>query len=481
MHGGATPGPGTLETSGIREEMELPGQDDAPPPPPAASWIPSGRFAAFLDRRFLIGERGSTPGREVVAGITSFLAAAYLIIVIPSLLASGGMDRGAATTAAILVLVAGSIFMGLYANLPFIVGPGIGGSVILGVTLAQIDGIPWQTGLGIALISGLLFVLLTVTGARTLVVKMIPPPIKLGLGASIGFFIAMLGCRDAGMVAINERSQALTLGNFSEPGPIVALVGLAVAIALQTRRIPGGILAGIIVAALLGIPLGLTGLPNSAVSLPHSLAPVAFKLDPLSAIALAALPYVFAYFAAEFFSTLGTTLAIGGKAGLTDKQGNLPNIQRPFLVDATAATLAPVIGIPAPTALVESGAGVEAGGRTGLTPVTAAACFFATLLLLPLAMAIPREATAPALILVGVSMLGTIRNLSSDDLTDLLPPILMILLTLISNSFGTGIAGGILVHVLVKLLAGRAREVPIGLYILTLPLAYYFYVATTAH
>lgn len=480
MHDGK-PGAGTLETSGLREELVIPGQDEAPPPLPDASWKASGSFATFLDRRFLIGERGSTPGREVVAGITSFLAAAYLIVVIPSLLASGGMDRGAVTTAAILVLVAGSIFMGIYANLPFIVGPGIGGSVILGVTLAQVDGIPWQTGLGIALVSGLLFVLLTLTGARTLVVKMIPPPVKLGLGASIGFFIAMLGCRDAGMVAINERSQALALGDFGQPGPIVALVGLAVAIALQARRIPGGIMAGIIVAALLGIPLGLTNFPSSPASLPHSIAPVAFKLDPLSAITLAALPYVFAYFAAEFFSTLGTTLAVGGKAGLTDKEGNLPDIQRPFLVDASSATLAPLIGIPAPTALIESGAGVEAGGRTGLTPIIAALCFFATLLLLPLAMSIPREATAPALILVGVSMLGSIRNLAGDDLTDLLPPILMILLTLISNSFGTGIAGGILAHVLVKLLAGRAREVPLGLVILAVPLAYYFYIATTAH
>ncbi|CAN5247369.1 NCS2 family permease [soil metagenome] len=436
------------------------------------------RFAAALDRLFAVSLRGSTVPREMMAGLTSFLAAAYLIVVIPSLLSSGGMDRGAATTAAILLMACGSFAMGFYANLPFIVGPGIGGSVILGVTLAQVEQVPWTTGLGIAMISGLIFLVLTLTGAREIVVRMIPPQIKLGLGASIGLFIAMLGCRDAGMVSVNAKSNALALGDFSQPGVIVALIGLAVAVALQTRRIPGAVLAGIAAAAVAGIPYGLTTL-SGVVSLPHSIAPIAVKLDPVSALTLAALPYMFAFFAGEFFSTLGTTLAIGAKAGLTDAEGNLPGIERPFLIDSLAASLGPLIGIPAGTALVESAAGVEAGGRTGLTPATAAVLFLCTLLLLPLAMAIPRQATAPALILIGISMLGTMRQTRTDDIADLLPMMAMVLLTLISNSFGTGIAGGILVHVLVQALAGRIAQVPVGLLLLSLPLGYYFAVAAT--
>ncbi|WP_232491561.1 NCS2 family permease [Novosphingobium kaempferiae] len=437
-------------------------------------------IATYLDRRFRVAERGSTIPREAMAGLTSFLAAAYLIVVIPSLLSSGGMDRGAATTAAIILMGCGCLAMGFYANLPFIVGPGIGGSVILGVTLAQVEQVPWQTGLGIAAASGVIFLALTLTGARELVVKMIPPQIKLGLGASIGLFIAMLGCRDAGMVSVNAKSSALALGDFSQPGPIVALIGLGVAVALQARRIPGAVLAGIAAAALAGIPLGLTT-PSGAVSLPHSLAPVAMKVDLLSALSIAALPYMFAFFAGEFFSTLGTTLAIGAKAGLTDDDGNLPGIERPFLVDSLAASLGPLIGIPAGTALVESAAGVEAGGRTGLTPIAAGALVFCTLLFLPLAMAIPKQATAPALILIGISMLGTIRHAKGDDIVDLLPAMAMILLTLISNSFGTGIAGGLLAHVIVQLLAGRIAQVPKGLLILAVPLGYYFYVASTGH
>jgi AGZA family xanthine/uracil permease-like MFS transporter len=437
------------------------------------------RFKAFLDRRFALSARETTVSREMTAGLTSFLAAAYLIVVIPSLLSTGGMDRGAATTAAILVMALGSIAMGVYANLPFIVGPGIGGSVILGVTLAHLEHVPFATGLAIAMTSGLLFMVLTLTGARELVVRMIPPQIKLGLGASIGLFIAMLGCRDAGMVALNIKSNALTLGDFSQPGPVIALIGLAVAVAMQARKIPGAVLAGIAVAAVAGIPLGLTHLPQSGVSLPHALTPVALKVDFMGAFTLAALPYVFAFFAGEFFSTLGTTLAIGAKAGLTDDEGNLPGIEKPFLVDSLAATLGPLIGIPAGTALVESAAGVEAGGRTGLTPVTAAILFLLTLCLLPLAMAIPKQATAPALILIGISMLGTIRHLRSEAVTDILPAMAMVLLTLISNSFGTGIAGGLLVHVIVQVLAGKAREIPIGLLILSIPLGYYFYTAAT--
>ena len=437
------------------------------------------RLAALLDRRFGLAERRTTAGREMMAGLTSFLAAAYLIVVIPSLLSTGGMDRGAATTAAILVMAFGSLAMGLYANLPFIVGPGIGGSVILGVTLAQVEHVPFATGLAIALLSGVLFLVLTLTGARELVVRMIPPQIKLGLGASIGLFIAMLGCRDAGMVTVNLKSNALALGDFSQPGPIVALIGLAVAVAMQARKIPGAVLAGIAVAALAGVPLGLTHLPPSGLSLPHALTPVALKVNLLGAFSLAALPYVFAFFAGEFFSTLGTTLAIGAKAGLTDADGNLPGIEKPFLVDSLAAALGPLIGIPAGTALVESAAGVEAGGRTGLTPATAAILFLCTLCLLPLAMAIPKQATAPALILIGISMLGTIRHLRSEAITDLLPAMAMVLLTLISNSFGVGIAGGLLVHILVQVLAGKAREIPVGLLILAIPLGYYFYTAAT--
>ncbi|WP_338925535.1 NCS2 family permease [Mycetohabitans endofungorum] len=435
----------------------------------------------WLERRFALTARGSSPRVEIIAGLTAFLAAAYLLVVIPSLLATGGIDRGAATTATIIVFVLCTVLMGLYANLPFLVGPGIGGSVIVGVTLASTEHIGWQTGLGIAFVSGVLFLVLTLLGARSVVVRLIPVQIKLGLGASIGLFVTMLGLRNAGMVAVNTKTSALALGDFSHPGALVTLIGLAVAIVLQARKVPGAILLAILAAALAGVPLGVTCVPESFISLPHAIGPVAFQLDIGSALSLAAAPYLFAFFAAEFFSTLGTVLAVGAKANLLDEHGNLPDIHRPFLVDSIAATLGPLLGIPALTALVESAAGAEAGARTGLSSLAAAAMFAMMLLFVPVALAIPKEATAPALILIGLSMFSTIRHTHFDDFTDALPVMSMVLLTLASNSFGTGIAGGLLCYVLIKLLAGRWREAPWGLVLLAVPLGYYFWTVVKLH
>jgi AGZA family xanthine/uracil permease-like MFS transporter len=430
---------------------------------------------SLIDRQFALTKRGTSLRIEIVGGITSFLAAAYLLVVIPSLLATGGMDRGATTTATIIVFVASSVLMGLYANLPFIVGPGIGGSAILGVTMAATDKIPWQVGMGVAFASGVLFLILTLAGARALVMRLIPTQIKLGLGASIGLFIAMLGFRNAGMVAANARANALALGDFTKPGVVVALVGLAAAVLLQGRKVPGAILLAILIAAGVGIPLGVTKLPPALISLPHSIAPVTFQLDIVDALSLATLPYLFVFFASEFFSTLGTTLAVGGKAGLLDENGNLPNINQPFLVDSITAMVGPAFGVPALTALVESAAGVESGARTGLSSIAAAAMFALMLLFVPVALAIPKEATAPALIFIGISMFATLKQAHFEDFTDSLPVLSMVLLTLMANSFGTGIAGGLLVYVLVKALAGRFRDIPIGLVVLAIPLGYYFW------
>jgi AGZA family xanthine/uracil permease-like MFS transporter len=434
---------------------------------------------SLLESRFQLRARGSTPGREITAGITSFLTAAYLLVVIPALLNGAGMERSAVTTATILMFAAATALMGLYANLPFLVGPGIGGSVLVGVTLSG-AGIPWQTGLGIACLSGLLFLILTVLGARELVTRIIPRQIKLGLSASIGIFIALLGFRNAGMVSVDARTHAFALGDFTQPEVVVALVGLALAVLLQTRRVPGAILWAIAGAAALGVLLSVTHPPASPVALPHSLAPVLGQVRLAGALSVAAVPYLFVFFASEFFSTLGTTLAVGDLAGLLDADGNLPDINRPFLVDSIAASIGPFFGVPAMTAVIESSAGAQAGGRTGLTALAAAGCFALMLFLVPVALAVPQAATAPALILIGLAMFGSIRHISG-EFTDLLPVLLMVLLTVMANSFGTGIAGGLLAQIAVKLLAGRHRELHWGLYLLAVPLAVYFWTVVRPH
>ncbi|WP_192458222.1 NCS2 family permease [Musicola keenii] len=433
--------------------------------PAAGSWV---------ERRFGLSTRRSSVKVECLAGITGFLAAAYLLIVIPGLLAAGGMDKGAATTGTILVFVVSTLLMAFYGNLPFIVGPGIGGSVLVGVTLAGSAGIGWQAGLGIASWSGILFFVLTLLGLREVVTRSVPQSIKLGLTASIGLFVAVLGFRNAGLVLANAKTSSLMLGNFLAPGALVALCGLLIAIALQARRIPGAILWAILSATLLGIPFGVTRVPESLMSLPHSLSPVLGQVDMLGALNIAYLPFLFVFFASEFFSTMGTTLAVGGEAGLLDEHGNMAHINRPFVVDSIAAALGPWVGIPAATALIESSAAAEAGGKTGLTALAAAVMFLLMLFFIPVALMIPKEATAPALILIGLNMFGGLRKVDLANLTDGLPVLMMVMVTLISNSFGTGIAGGLLFFIAIKAVAGKWREIPIGLWVLAIPLVYYF-------
>ncbi|WP_312284547.1 NCS2 family permease [Yokenella regensburgei] len=428
----------------------------------------------WLERRFALRARGSNVRTECLAGVTGFLAAAYLLVVIPGLLAVGGMDRGAATTGTIVVFVLGSLLMAFYANLPFIVGPGIGGSVLVGVTLAGSEGIGWQIGLGIACWSGILFFLLTRFGLREVVTRSVPQSIKLGLTASIGLYVAVLGFRNAGLVLANAKTNALMLGDFLSPGALVALSGLFMAIALQARRIPGSFLWAILFATLVGIPMGVTHLPQNVISAPHSLAPVIGHVDMLGALNIAFLPFLFVFFASEFFSTMGTTLAVGGEAGLLDEHGNMPQINRPFMVDSIAAALGPWVGIPAATALIESSASAEAGGKTGMTALAASMMFLLMLLFTPIALMIPKEATAPALILIGLNMFSGLRKVDLASFTDGLPVLMMVMITLIANSFGTGIAGGLLFFIVIKAIAGKWREIPIGLWILAVPLVYYF-------
>ncbi|MFD3245530.1 NCS2 family permease [Rahnella aquatilis] len=433
---------------------------------------------SWIQRRFHLHQRQTKIKTECLAGITGFLAAAYLLVVIPGLLAVSGMDKGAATTGVILVFVLGSLLMAFYANLPFMVGPGIGGSVLVGITLAG-DGITWPIALGIACWSGILFFVMTVFGLREVVTRSVPQSIKLGLTASIGIFVALLGFRNAGLVMANAKTHALALGDFTAPGALIALLGLLVAVGLQARKVPGAILWAILLATLAGIPFGVTYLPGQWISLPHSVAPLLGKVDLIGAINIAFLPFLFIFFASEFFSTMGTTLAVGGEAGLLDEHGNMKHINRPFMVDSIAAALGPIVGIPAATALIESSAAAEVGGKTGLTALAAAIMFMLMLLFTPIALMIPKEATAPALILIGLNMFSNLRKVDLANFTDALPVLMMVMITLISNSFGTGIAGGLLFYVIIKVVAGKAREVPVGLYILAIPLVYYF--ATLVH
>ena len=437
--------------------------------------------AGLLDRMFGLVQRGTTPRTEFIAGLTTFVTAAYLIVVIPSNMAAGGVDIGAVTTTTIAAFVFGTLLMAFYARLPFVVGPGLGTSAMIGTTLALTEGVRWQTGIAVAFWSGVLFLILTLAGLREVVIRVVPAEIKVALSAALGLFIVTLGFRNAGLVVANPRVNALTLGNFAAHGAIVALVGLAVVVTLHIRKVPGSILVAMVVATAVGIPLGVTKVPPHFFALPGSIASVTLQLDFWGALSPALFPYLFAFFASEFFSTMGTTLALAGEANLLDKHGNMPGINGPFVVDSLAATVGPLFGVPGSTALIESAAGVEAGGRTGLASVVTAACFLATLFVAPLILMIPREATSPALILVGLSMFSNLRKIDLRNFTEALPALMAVLMTLFSNNFGTGIAAGVLSYVITQVLAGKGRQVSPALYLLTIPLLYFFWTLATRH
>lgn len=427
-----------------------------------------------LERIFKLSSHHTNPRTEFTAGLTIFMTMLYVLIVVPGMLEGAGIPKGPITVSVIFMTGIVTIIMGLYSNRPFALAPGLGSVAFLAVTLVLAEDISWQIGMGMVFISGVLFVLFTIFGLRNLIVRVMPPAIKLSIGAGVGLFIALIGFRNAGIVVASEESNSLQLGDIGSSNAILALIGFFIMSVLLARKVRGHLLIGIIIVTLLGIPMGITTLPDSIFSMPESVGPVLFELDLMGALNMAYFPFILAFFVPDFFSSLGTMLGVGGKGNMLDEKGNLPNIDKPFLVDAGGTVLGSLFSVPVMTTYVESATGVEAGGRTGLTAVTTGILFLLTLFITPLIMIIPTEATAPALILVGVSMLSSVRNINFEDVTESLPAFMTIVVTIFTFNFGNGIASGIIVYVLVKSLSGRHKEIHPGLYILVIPLTIYF-------
>ncbi|MFG2210127.1 NCS2 family permease [Streptomyces sp. NPDC048638] len=438
----------------------------------AARPAPAG---SFLERRFHLRARGSNIRTEVVAGLSMFLAAAYAAVVVPGQLAKAGVPYGPVTTAVILAIVLATLAMGLFANLPFVLAPGLGGVALLAVTIVGQDHVPWDATLGMVLWSGVAFLVLTALGIRDFITRLMPLHLKYAISGGLGLFIALLGFKDSGLVVAESGADSLSLGDLAQPGALLALAGLVLLTALSARRVPGAFLITMAVVTVAGIPLGVTELPDHLLAAPDSPAAVAFHVDVFGALRPEYFPYIFAFFVSEFFSMTGTLLAVAGRAGLTDEDGNVPGIRRPFYVDSAAVIGGAGLGAPSMTAYLESSAGADSGGRTGLSSVVAAGGFAALLLVTPFATLIPSAATAPVLMYIGLTMLGALRNIDAKDPTNAVPAALIVATTVFWGNFGTGIAAGLVAHVLVKAASGRFREVPWGLWVVLVPLVYYFW------
>lgn len=435
--------------------------------------------AFYLEKRFALKENGTDVKTELIAGLTTFATMAYTLAIIPKIMHEAGLPTGAVLTAMVLMIFLATMAMGIYTNRPFALAPGLGSVAIFSVTLVQGQKIPWEVASGIVFISGLVFVLVTVFGIRDLIVKIIPKGIKVSISAGVGLFICLLGFRNAKIIVANASKNTLDFGNLINPIVILSVIGFVILLILEARKVRGGVLLAIIFTTLIGIPMGITKLPASIFSLPSSIGDITFKLDILGALDIKYIPYFFAFFIPDFFSSLGTALGVGSKAGFLDEKGNLPEINKVFQVDSVAATLASVCSIPVLVTYLESASGVEAGGRTGLTAITTAILFLLTLVITPIALMIPVAATAPVLILVGMSMLMGMRNIDYTDITEYLPAFLSIALTIFTFNVGNGISAALIAFVILKVASGRGKELQMAHYLLCAVLIYYFY--TVAH
>jgi len=406
---------------------------------------------------FRLREAGTDVRTEVLAGLTTWLAMVYIVAVNPSILATTGMDQGALFTATCLSAGLASIAMGLYANYPLALAPGMGLNAYFAFVVVGGLQVPWQVALGAVFLSGMLFLIVSLLRLREWLINAIPLSLKLGIGAGIGFFLALIGLEHMGLVAASPATL-VTLGDLGKTSTLLACGGFLLMAALAARGYSAAVLIGILATAAAGIPFGLTSV-QGLVSAPPSLAPTFLQMDIPGALNLGLVSIVLTFFLIDVLDNAGTLIAVTHQAGLTRPDGTLPRLRQVLTADSGGAILGSVLGTSTVVGYIESAAGIQAGGRTGLTAVVTGVLFLATLFFAPLALSLPDFATAPALVFVACLLARALRDLNWDDLTDALPAVVTALAMPFTFSIAAGIGLGFIVHAVVKTLAGRWREV----------------------
>jgi adenine/guanine/hypoxanthine permease len=395
-----------------------------------------------LDRYLGLGRAGSSIGTEFRAGLATFLTMAYIMFVNPAILAQAGMDHGAVFVATCLAAALGSMLMGLWANYPIAMAPGMGLNAYFAYTIVPELGGNWQLALGCVFVSGVLFFLLSLSRLRVWLIDAIPMSLKLGIAAGIGFFLALIALKNAGMVAA-DPATLITLGDLTKPQAWLAAAGFLLIAGLAIRKIPGAIIFGVLAVTVAAVVLGLETWHGIA-SAPPSLAPTFLKMDVAGLFQLGLVIIV---------------LGVARQAGFLDAEGRLPRARQAFLADSGGAMLGAALGTSTNTAYIESAAGVEEGGRTGLTAIFVGVFFLLALFFAPLAQTVPLYATAPALLFVAFLMAASLGALKFDDATDYVPALIVVLMIPLSYSIATGIGLGFIAYVALKALGGRAPEI----------------------
>lgn len=422
--------------------------------------------ASLLARYFKLREHGTSVRQEIIAGLTTFTAMAYILAVNPLVLSSAGMDKGALVTATALAAAITTLIMAFMTNYPIALAPGMGLSAFFTFTMCGQYHLPWQSALGLVFWEGLIFLLLTFSGVRRKIVDAIPPNLKAALGCGIGFFIAFIGLRNGGIIVSNPTTS-VSLGNLHAPSVLLTCIGVILTMTLVARRVKGAIFLSIVIITIAGIFIPLesgqkiTTLPTHLFSLPASLAPTFLKFDlryPFTHFAVA-LPLLLTLLFIDLFDNIGTLLGVTRRAGLLDQNGNLPHIDRALSADAAAAMIGATLGTSTTTSYIESAAGVEQGGRTGLSTVVVGLLFLIAPFFSPLILSIPAVATAPALIIVGIFMIQSIAEIDLKNFAVAAPAILTLIVIPLSFSISEGLAFGFLSYCLLMIGLGRARQI----------------------
>lgn len=423
----------------------------------------------MLKKFFKLKERGTNTSTEIIAGITTFMTMGYILFVNPDLFVNqAGLDMPFASvvTATALAAALGTILMGLFTNYPFALASGMGLNAFFAFTIAPEYG--WEVALGAVFISGVVFIILAFAGIIEKIDEAVPKSLKAAVSVGIGLFIALIGFKNAGIV-VPYQATLVTLGDISDPATLLAIIGLFLTAALIAFKVKGGLLIGILATTIIGIPMGVTNLDNISSFRDFFARPtlegIAFKLDIPGAFKLGFMT-IFSLVFIDLFDTMGTLLGTGARAGYLDKNGRLPKVKNAMVVDAVATMFGAVVGTSTVTTYVESTAGVAQGGRTGLTSVTTGLLFVVALFFAPLIGIVPTSATAPALIIVGVLMMGAIKEIDFEDFTEAFPAFMTIAFMPFTFSIADGISAGFLAYPVVKIAAGKYKEVHWFVYIL---------------
>jgi len=432
-----------------------------------------------MEKFFKLKEHGTNVSTELLAGLTTFMTMAYILIVNPNILSVTGMDKNALFTATAVAAIVGTLCMALFANYPFALAPGMGLNAYFAFSVVIGLGYSWEIALTAVFVEGIIFILLTAVNIREALFNAIPLNLKYAVSAGIGLFIAFIGFQNAGIV-VNDDATLVALGDLTSLPVVLAIIGILLTGLLVVKKVKGAILVGILgtwILAMISEVLGwyvpdfiatFPTIPSAIMQTPPSLAPIFFKLDFSQVLTLDFLVVVFAFLFVDLFDTLGTLIGVSSKAGFLDEKGNLPKAKQALFADAVATTVGAVLGTSTTTTYIESAAGVSDGGRTGLTAVSTAALFAIALFFSPIFLAVPAFATAPALIIVGFYMMESVAKINFSDYSEAIPAFLTMIVMPLTYSISDGIVFGFVSYTIINLLTGKANKLSILMYVVSI-------------